>query len=180
MTKNDIIQFVCFETNIEIDEFAPMMENYIRRSKEPHHVIVHETQKGRIKYVSRHIALKGDFRFIFSKGKTTDTTSKTNLRVIQAGGYMPLQQHHHPESDTELATVLVFMNEGMNDIAAFHSMENYKHLNIYEAYYESCRYPYILEFFTEEYRAEELLKELKLRPVFSHAAIYKECLVQEA
>ncbi|MBI1781210.1 MAG: hypothetical protein HYR66_07545 [Sphingobacteriales bacterium] len=179
MNKNDIVQFVCFDTDMETAIFFSLMNNYLRQNKVPN-TSIHETQNGRFKYISRHIALKNDFHFVFSKAKYNDSSAKPNLKITQAGGYGILQQNHQPDSDTELATVLVFLQQGTIDITAFHGLENYKYLNIYEAYYENCLYPFILEFFTQEYHADELMKELKRQPEFAYAGIYKECLAQEA
>lgn len=179
MIKNDIVQFVCFDTEMDTDAFFSLMNNYLQRKKMPN-TLIHEAQHGKIKYVSRHFASKNDFSFVFSKAKYNDSSAKHNLKITQAGGYCILQQHHRPDSDTELATVLVFLQQGTTDITAFHGLENYKYLNIYEAYYENCLYPYILEFFIREYHADELIKELKLRPEIVYAGIYKECLALEA
>lgn len=178
MNKNDIVQFVCFDTEMETDAFFSLMNNYLRRNKVPT-TVIHEAQNGRFKYISRHFASKNDFHFVFSKAKYNDSSAKPNLKIIQAGGYCILQQNHQPDADTGLVTVMVFLQQGTTDITAFYGMGNYKYLNIYEAYYENCLYPYILEFFTGEYHADELLKELKLQPEFAYAGIYKECLTQE-
>ncbi|RTL56309.1 MAG: hypothetical protein EKK37_17720 [Sphingobacteriales bacterium] len=178
MNKNDIVQFICFDTTMETDVFFSLMNNYLRQNKMPD-TIIHEAQQGRMKYISRHYASRNDFHFVFSKAKYSDAAAKHHLKITQAGGYCVLQQNHHPDADTELATVLVFLQQGTTDITAFHGMENYKYLNIYEAYYENCLYPYILEFFTRESYADELMKELKLQPDFAYAGIYKECMAQE-
>jgi hypothetical protein len=50
-------------------------------------------------------------------------------------------------------------------------------LNIYEPYYENCRYTNILEFFTKDKWAETLLDQLKHHGA-ADAGIYKECLLQ--
>jgi hypothetical protein len=178
MTQNDIIQFVCFETNMEINSFIPLMENYLKRSKQPHQMTVQEAQKGKIKYVSRHHALKSDFRFVFARSKNTEPLLNTNLRVIQAGGYFPVKKEHHPKSNSKLVTVLFFLNKEVNDISHLHTLENYSYLNVYEAYYENCLYPYILEFFTDENLTGDLIKELGEKVLYAHAGVYKECAME--
>jgi len=56
-------------------------------------------------------------------------------------------------------------------------MPFYRFLNIYEAYYESCTYQYILEFFVAELRARDLMRQLKLRTSDAEIGMYKECLI---
>jgi hypothetical protein len=179
MNKNDIVQFVCFDTEMDTGTFYSLMNNYLRRSKVPN-TVIHEAQQGKIKYISRHFASTNDFNFVFSKAKYNDSSARPNLKITQAGGYGILQQNHRPDSDTELVTVIVFLQQGATDITAYHGLENYKYLNIYEAYYENCLYPYVLELFTQEYHADELIKELKGQQETAYAGIYKECIAQEA
>lgn len=177
MKKDSIIQFICFDTNIEYNEFAGIMENYIRKNKqEKEEIMVLKTNKGRFRYVSRHIAPSGDFRFVFNKGRNNDTATNTTLRIVQAGGYKPLQIEYHPESKSELTEVMVFVNKEQTDISVFQGLEFNQHLNIYEAYFESCHYSYILEFFVEDSEAESLIKQIKAQPLNSETGVYRECL----
>lgn len=177
MKKDNIIQFICFETNIDYHEFAGIMENYIKKNKqEKEEIMVLKTTKGRFRYVSRHIAPSADFRFIFNKGRNNEVATNTSLRIVQAGGYKPLQVEYYPESKNELTEVIAFVNKEQFDISAFREMEGYQHLNIYEAYFESCNYSYILEFFIEEAAAENLIKQIKEQPLNSETGMYRECL----
>ena len=178
MKKDNIIQFICFETNIEYNGFTAIMENYIRKNKhEKEEIMVLKTNKGRFRYVSRHIAPSADFRFTFNKGRNSDVTAtSTSLRIVQAGGYKPLQVEYYPEGKNELTEVIVFVNKEQTDISVFGEMEHNQYLNIYEAYFESCHYSYILEFFVEESEAESLINQIKAQPLNSEASVYRECL----
>jgi hypothetical protein len=177
MKKDSIVQFVCFDTNIDYNEFAGIMENYIRKKKNAkEEIAVMEAVKGRFRYVSRHIAQGGDFRFVFNRGRNPDALTTNTLRIVQAGGYNPVQIEYKPGGGPELVEIMVFVNKAQTDISVLKEGGLYKYLDIYEAYFESCMYSSILHFFTEASDAENLLARIKAQPLNSEMGIYRECL----
>jgi hypothetical protein len=102
-----------------------------------------------------------------------------NVRVVQAGGYIKLQQKgRYSEQDGDIK-LIAFVSHSENDIDFYTKLPLFRHLNIHQAYYESCSYGYVLEFFVPETDADELLTQLKQRPGVE-TGIYKECLVPHA
>jgi hypothetical protein len=99
-----------------------------------------------------------------------------NVKVVQVGGYMPVQlKRKHNEEDGEVK-LIAFISHNENDLDFYRSLTLYNSLNIHQAYYESCTYGYIMEFFVPENDADELMQQLKQRPGVE-TGLYKECLV---
>jgi hypothetical protein len=180
MRQDTIVQFVCFETSVEFDEFAPRWEYYAKRfaSKEVE-VTLHgqANLKNRFKYVSQQKCPEDNFQFAFMKGRNSENFPDCNVKVFQAGGYIPVQMECMHDTDTHDVKVMFFINGSESDISLYKQLPFYRFLNIYEAYYESCSYQYILEFFVEESNARDLMRQIKLRTSDAEIGLYKECLV---
>ena len=72
--------------------------------------------------------------------------------------------------------MIAFLSHNEIDIDFYRRLPSFHHLDIYQAYYESCIYGYILELHTGEAHADELLQLLEKRNGVT-AAIYKDCSV---
>lgn len=179
--KKNIVQFVCFETNIEFDKFLGNWEHYAKKfeSKEVKTNLLEQVNtKSKFKYVSQHIAPQDELQFTFMKEKKSVILPESKIKVVQAGGYKPIQVQTSHQDDPDSTKVLLFLGKSVYDIAPFKKME-YQALNVYEAYFESCNYSYILEFFVNETTGESLINELKNMLHNPEVGMYKECLVLE-
>ena len=74
MKKGNIIQFVNFITDLEVEEFVVKWEAYARESMPGATPMFLQllTEKGRYKYVSQHECREDDFHFAFKKGRNSD------------------------------------------------------------------------------------------------------------
>ena len=57
MKKSTIVQFVCFATNLEPDDFAPKWERYAKRlaDQNPETSLLQQVEtKSKYRYISRH------------------------------------------------------------------------------------------------------------------------------
>jgi len=181
MKKDSIIQFVCFITHLDFEEFVVKWEHYAKQFMTNSGAMTLQQgaeTKSRYKYVSQHEYRQEGFRFAFMKGRSSEHFPEQKVKVIQAGGYMPVQIEcrHLEEGDVK---VMAFISHNETDIDFYSQVSLYRHLNIYQAYYESCTYGYILEFFTPETDAHELVEQLKTRAGID-VALYRECLVPHA
>jgi hypothetical protein len=152
MKKNSIVQFVCFQTELELNTFIVSWEQYSKSLGKDVDVLLHQQQSGKkkFKYVSRHTSSQDDFRFVFVKGKKPEHFVDYSVRVIQAGGEQ------------------------------FKKLELYEDLNIYQAYFESSAYSYILEYFVTDKLVDSFLLQLKTLCNDDEIGVYKECALQEA
>jgi hypothetical protein len=180
MIKDTIVQFVCFITKLDLDEFAPKWERYAKRLMDKKNEPVLQQQlagiKTKFQYVSQHEWPNRDFDFTFMNEKKSEHFPEHNVRVIQAGGYIPLQLQRRHLGDKGDIKIIAFIGHDETNIDFYQKLTLYRHLNIHQAYYESCSYGYVLEFFVPENNADELLQQLKQRPGVD-SGVYKECLV---
>lgn len=179
--KKNIVQFVCFETNLEFDKFIVNWEHYAKKfeSKEVKTNLLEQVNtKSKFKYVSQHMAPQDELQFTFMKEKKSVILPESKIKVVQAGGYKPLQIESSHHEDPDATKVLLFLAKSEYDIAPYKKMPC-QALNIYEAYFESCNYSFILEFFVNEEAGNELVKEIKNILHNPEIGMYKECVVVE-
>jgi hypothetical protein len=100
-----------------------------------------------------------------------------NVKVVQAGGYIPLQQHKRHSGEHNDVNLIALISHNENDISFYSQLPFYHRLNIHQAFYESCLYGYILEFMVPESDADELLHHLQQRSGVE-SGIYRECLAR--
>ncbi len=178
--KNDIIvQFVCFVTNLDFEEFVVKWEYYAKRFMNTDAEIILQQQadtKGRFKYVSQHAWPFGDFQFTFMNKRQSEYFPEHTVKVVQAGGYMPLQVECKHSHENGTFKIMAFISHDETDIIFYKELSLYRYLNIYQAYYESCAYAYVLEFFVEESNTADFMRQMKARTK-TEVALYKECLM---
>src|SRR5437868_7358993 len=103
MQQDTIVQFVCFETSVEFDEFVSRWEYYAKRfaSKDVEVTLQEQNNtKTRFKYVSQQKCPEDNFQFAFMKGRHSENFPDCNVKVFQAGGYLPVQMECIHDSDT--------------------------------------------------------------------------------
>ena len=191
MKKSTIVQFVCFVTNLELDEFTPKWERYARRLKNHNPETTLQQlvgTKSKFRYISQHEWLDKDFHFTFMNEKRSEHFPfinekrsehfpEHNVKVVQIGGYTLMQAERRDHIDNSDSTkLIVFISHEENDIDFYLLLPLYSQLNIYQPYYESCSYGYVLEFFVPDIDAVELAKQLKQRRGVD-TGIYKECMM---
>ena len=99
-----------------------------------------------------------------------------NVRVTHAGGYIPVQVKRKSSDENNGVKLIVFVGHNETDLDFYRELPLYRHLDIYQAYYENCAYGYVMEFFVAESNAAELEHLLNQRSG-TQTGIYKESLV---
>lgn len=183
MTENTIVQFVCFTSHLEPEAFAEVWQPYARLLvKNPADIIlqegVEENNGNKFTYVSQHSCSTSDFSFAFIKGKSRAHFPEHKARIKLAGGYMPVQLGSPAVKSKNDVKVMAFIAPGENDLDFYRGLPCH-YLNIYEAYFESCAFSYVLEFFLHRQDAPALLAQLQLRPG-AEAALYKTSRIPQS
>lgn len=180
MIKDKITQFVCFITNLELDEFSPEWDRYAQKlmNKKAESALLQLVieSKNKYRYISKHEWPERDFNFSFINERPSKYFPENKVKIVQAGGYIPMlvmKKHSTGNFDVKLVA-MVSHNE--TDIEFFKQLPFYSKLIIHQAYYESCSFGYVLEFFVPEMNADELLFQLNQRPGVE-VGMYRECLV---
>jgi hypothetical protein len=163
MNQNKIVQFVGFITPVSSDQFVERWEFYVQQLK------IHKTKstlqkqsgaKSRFRYISQHRGLQDDFNFSFMKKRVSEHFPEMNVKVVHAGGYIPLQSESSATDRKENINLMVFVKNHGADINFYRNLSLYRKLNIYQAYYENCTYAYIMEFFVKESDANSFMQQI--------------------
>jgi hypothetical protein len=182
MRQDTLFQFVGFETTVNLDDFTSQWENFARKffKLDVHAVTLQQQVKSRnrFKYMSMNEWPQDNFRFSFMEGRGSDYFPDHRVKVVQVGGYTPVHlecEDHHAHEEMK---IMLLLNQEDVDENSFSNMP-YHFLNIYQAYYQSCLYAYIVELFAEDGHEAELLEMLKTRFAHCDVGTYRECLVIE-
>ncbi len=180
MIKETVTQFVCFATNLGSAQFIPEWEVFVKKmqhKKQDSNLLEIQTEtKNKFRFISQHECPARDFQFSFTKEKKSEHFPEHNVRVVQAGGYRPLDNKKRYTQEDDDVKLVAFVSHNEIDIDFYKQLPLFRHLDIYQAYYESCAYGYIMEFYVPEANADELLHQLEQRPGVN-AGIYKEAAV---
>lgn len=181
MKKEKIVQFVCFETPVEPDVFISQWQQYNDLMQIKQEVTLQQTSlyKSRYQFISQHKYYVDETNFIFKKGKRSSHILEVEMRIKEIGGYSLYQAEYNQDSEEDESKVLLFLNCNEADLKFFRNIPDYHYLNIYQAYYESCNYTYILEYFIENIYCEQLIEFVKSENRNAEIGMYKECFVME-
>lgn len=178
MRQDKTVQFVCFETILDSEQFITQWEHFTRSANSDVDVTLQQSEKnGVFKYVAQHRYAAGEFQFVFTKATRSSRTPEVEIKAKQAGGYSILQLERSTDARADESKIFAFLVNSQTDLSAYKQLTSLGKLNIYEAYYENCQYAYILEYFVKNKNAAELMEQLKLLEP-SEVRIYKECILQ--
>ncbi len=163
MSKDQKVQFVYFETTLDKDAFIKRWQQYTRSIKSNKHVTLQQSDKrGAFKYISQHRFEAGELLFVFSKEHRTSRVVQASIKTIQVGGYSILQEERPDDAMRGEHKLFIFITDPKVDLTIYKGVSVACKLNIYEAYYENCKYAYILEYFVKAKDATILQTELSL------------------
>ena len=175
MSKDGKVQFVCFETTLDKELFVKRWEKFNRSPNSNDHVVLQQSEKnGLFKYIAQHRFESGELQFVFSSEGRTSRIAQARISTKHAGGYSILQAQRLKSTIANERKVFVFITNPKANLDVFKKLSTPGQLNIYEAYYENCRYAYILEYFVKAKDAVLLIEQLTISDI-AEAGIYKEC-----
>jgi hypothetical protein len=184
MKKDTIFQFVCFDTPLMPGEFLPLWESFAEKfvSNRASAISLHqqEANKNKFRYLSKNEWPSNDFQFVFQKGKISDKFPAGQVKVIQAGGYSPVQIEYAKKTVKDEVRIMAFVNDTRTDLDFYRQLKPYSYLNIYEAYYENSLFTYVLEFFVKEANASAIIDQLKKQSLQTETGMYRECILEHA
>jgi hypothetical protein len=178
MIKDKVVQFVCFETKLDSDQFMIQWEHFNRSANSDKDVVLQQSgHNGVFRYIAQHRCTTGEINFAFTKGKKSSHTAEIGIKTKQAGGYSVLQEERKNETHADESKVFTFITNAQVDLGIYRQLSAHTKLNIYQAYYENCTYAYILEFFVKDKYVPVLQEQLKSCAV-TDFRIYKEMALQ--
>ena len=180
MTPTKKVQFVTFETTLSAEPFMKRWKEYKRSSKSDADVTLQQSNhNGTFRYIAQHRFASEDIQFIFTKGRGTTGVPQETIKSSKAGGYSMLQAEQLTEARPNEVKVFAFLSDPRTDLAVYKDLSKDAKLNIYEPYYLSCKFAYILEYFINKKHAEGLEEQLKALDT-SDMAIYRECTIPKS
>jgi len=170
-----IVQFVSFETTVAPNEFRALWNEHNNQVNGQDQVILQQEVDGKNlhRYISQHRFQEDDIKFAFKKRRRSSQTPELDIRIKEAGGYSTLQLECENETEANYCKVFVFLST-FPELKLYQEL-SYQYLNIYQAYYESSTYTYILEFFLENTQVPQLIEQLKIHNRITEIGVYKEC-----
>jgi len=178
MGELKIVQFVCFETALNTEQFIAKWEQYNRSLNSDRDVTLQCSEnKGAFKYIAQHRFVAGELQFTFTRAKKSSRIPEPEIKVKQAGGYLVTQSERNTDAHSDESKVFVFLTGPGASPDAYRQLANHGKLNIYEAYYENCQYAFILEFFVKSKQLTVFLEQLALQYP-GETSVYRECSLQ--
>jgi hypothetical protein len=181
MEQESIFQFVCFETALGPDDFIAQWEVFAKKIKSngADTVTLQEqvTTKNKFKYILKTKWPQDSFQFEFLEGRISDSFPAGQVKLVQAGGYSSLQVQTSKKADKKDVKIMAFISDERFDAGIYKQLKNYRFLNIYQAFYQNSLYAYVLEFFTSEANAMDIIDFLKQHSIKIDVGMYKESVV---
>ena len=160
MKQETIVQFVCFTTDLGMEEFAPELESRTGQFKNSNtKTMLYRMvtgNKNSFSYISKFEWPENEFQFVFKNDGRSGRFSEHRARALQIGGYKNIQQKKQYNKKDNDVTIIAFIHHHETNIAFYEELPFYSKLNIHQAYYENCTYGYVIEFFVQEENADAL------------------------
>lgn len=174
MKTKPITQFISFDTRLDQEAF-----DQVWAQLEPAHgdVVVQQqkAKNNKFRYWAQYNVNPNELDFLFDSPRKGVNAPMGDVRRKNAGGYSFLQRERQEEAGEDESKVLIFLTDPAPNLDSFREFRVHGKLNIYEAYFESCTYSYILELYVKDHYVQDVLNQLKIFTAFAEAGIYKEC-----
>ena len=175
MSEDKIVQFVSFDTILDNEQFIPKWQEYTRSANIDRDVTIQQSAKEKgFKYIVQHRCATGELHFIFEKSRRSSRIREVAITATLAGGYTIIRSSRSSDVNKDESKIFAFLVDTPPDLEIFQQLSLHSELNIYQAYYENCKYAYILEFFVKNKYAAELLELLKQHDSLD-LGVYKKC-----
>jgi len=174
METDKRVQFVCFETPLNKEQFVKRWEQYRHSLNSNMDVVLHQSEKdGVFSYIAQHRFASGELEFKFTNEGRNSRIVQVPIKTTLAGGYSILEENRLHNSTSNESKMFVFLTDPRADLNIYKELFVAGNLNIYQAYYQNCRYAYILEYYIKTKDSAALLEQVKNYDS-ADVGIYKE------
>lgn len=180
MKKDSIVHFVGYVTTAAKPVFVDQWSQYIKEYKGLQGLMqLQEKTAGTGKYdfISRHVFNERDFNFPFVKGRISENFPDHGAKVNMLGGYVPVESKKNARKEKVTQTIIACMNRDRTDIDEYRLLSGDAVMNIYEPFFENCKFSLIMEFLVSKQQAPLLLEELLKRKDSPEISMFKDCPV---
>jgi hypothetical protein len=177
MTLNTKVQFILFDTILPAEAFVKRWKEYTRSSNSDADVTLQQSDRnGAFRYIAQHRFAAEKVQFVFAKEKRSSRIPQESIRSEMAGGYSILHAERLSDTGPDERKVFAFITDPATDLRLYKDLCRQGQLNIYEPYYQNCKYCFILEYFVKSKLAEGLVEQLKALQI-TDAAVYQQCKI---
>ncbi|HSQ44496.1 MAG TPA: hypothetical protein VLM16_05840 [Ginsengibacter sp.] len=174
MEADKRVQFVCFETTLDKEQFAKRWEQYSRSLNSNMDVVLQKSEKnGVFSYIAQHRFASGELEFKFINEGRNSRMVQVPIKTMLAGGYSILEANRAHNSNGSESKIFVFLTDPRADLSIYKQLFAAANLNIYQAYYQNCKYAYILEYYIRTKDGAALLEQIRNYDI-AQVGIYKE------
>lgn len=165
MEKDSLVQFVGFITALEQKNFTANWElfagRFIRSDvKTTLQQNIHP--KSRYKYIAWHEGAQQHLQPAFAKQKRSENFPEHMVKLVDFGSYEAAQPHQH-KGQKGLCRVVAFVNEESNDADFYTQAGLQQFVNVYQAYYQSCTFASVYEYWVAPEQCNSFIQHLKTR-----------------
>lgn len=181
MKKNNIYEFVCFETLLELKDFRQQWDEFARffLDKGVERIVLNKKDSEKIKY--RYVSKKQwpveSFQDVFSAAKLPGSFAANQVKVLPKGGYASIEMGHEKKAEKTEVQVIAFVHDDIIDTKKMRENKLCKSMNIYEAFYQNSKYNYIIEFFTDKAHTDQLVAAIKNEFSKAEIGVFAEAAV---
>ena len=177
MTPNSKVQFIIFDTILPAEAFMKRWKEYTRSSNSDADVTLQQSDRnGAFRYIAGHRFAHEEVQFVFEKGRPSSRIPRESIKSEMAGGYSILQAGRLSDTGPGERKIFAFITDPAIDLGVYKELSQGGELNIYEPYYQNCKYSFILEYFVKSKPAQRLVEQLKNLEI-ADAGVYKECKI---
>ncbi len=177
MKKDKIVQFVCFETTLNLNLFTAQWDQYNTSANSQTDLTLQQSEKnGVFKYITQHRFENDEIQFAFTKPKKSSRVVEIGIKEKQAGGYSLIQSERKRDAESGESKVFVFFTDAPYGYDDYNKLTGKGKLNIYEAYYQNSKFAAILEYFVKTTAVASLVEQIKLN-TSAEIGVYNECVL---
>jgi len=177
MTLNTKVQFILFDTILSAEPFMKRWKEYTRSSNSDADVTLQQSDRnGAFRYIAQHRFAAEKVQFVFAKEKRSSRIPQESIKSEMAGGYSILQAERLSNTGPDERKVFAFITDPATDLRLYKDLSRPAQLNIYEPYYQNCKYCFVLEYFVKSKLARGLVEQLNHLKI-ADAAVYQECKI---
>ena len=177
MTPNTKVQFILFDTILSAEPFMKRWKEYTRSSNSDADVTLQQSNyHDGFRYIAQPRFAREEVQFVFAKEKRSSRIAQESIKSQMAGGYAILQAGRLSDTGPDERKIFAFITNPAADLTIFKELCPQGQLNIYEPYYENCKYCFVLEYFVKRKLAGGLVEKLKNLEIVD-AAVYQECKI---
>lgn len=179
MKKDNVVHFVGFASTLAKPAFLEQWTQYVKEYNGMKGVLQLQEKtggSGKYDFISRHVFNEKDFDFPFVKGRISESFPDHAAKVNMFGGYVAAESRKTASKEKNGVTIIACMSRDRTDLDEYRALSEHGVMNVFEPFFENCKFNLILEFLVSKNHAPVLLEELIKRKDSPEISMFKDCI----